>query len=268
MEDLRWYCIREIGKIQETARASGKNAHVLRMEFDVLKGRADTQSDAHLVEAEFTKQRADTEVEFAKVRADTREEMVNVLAEIDLEGVEAKFDTLKDQMDDFAKNVEITFNKVEAVESSFQAHAGQAFNETVTGLKWLHENTEARFTNIDADLNVTLKTLIGSPAPVRQVPSGSAASAPGLAGCAAGPFACGSCGPRTAGGAATYAEYGYGERAAAFGQHTGDTPGDAPGDGGDGGFHGHLLAGITAGNGECHCVHVSKLQEEMLDVQA
>ena len=105
MEDLRWYCIREIGKIQETARASGKNAHVLRMKFDVLKGRVETKSDAHLVEAEFTKARADTQaeftkirgdtqIEFAKVRSDTREEMVNVLAEIDLEGIEAKFDTL------------------------------------------------------------------------------------------------------------------------------------------------------------------------------
>ena len=66
MEDLRWYCTREIGNLQGTARASGKTAYGLRMEFDIPKGRVDTKSEALMVQAGFT-----------KVRTDTRDELAN-----------------------------------------------------------------------------------------------------------------------------------------------------------------------------------------------
>jgi hypothetical protein len=197
-EDLRWYCIREIGNLQEASRASGKQAFAQTMEIDLLKGQVGTKADAKLVQDEFD-----------KVRAETRDEMVSLMAEVDIEGLDAKFATLTDGLDNFAGRIQLAFQQVEAVEQSFQAHVGQAFGEAVTGLKWLHTNSEDRFTKLEADLAVTLQTIVGSAAPgairsppVSQVPSGSVAAAPGLRGCAAGPFACGQCGPATSVGPA------------------------------------------------------------------
>ena len=61
----------------------------------------------------------------------------------------------------------------EAVDVSFQAHVGQAFDEVVAGFKWLHDATEKRFVKLETDLTATLQTLAGSaaPCPALQVPS-------------------------------------------------------------------------------------------------
>ena len=57
MEDLCWYCIREIGKLQGTARANGKKFFNLKMDVGILKGRVGTKAEAHLVQDEFNKVR-------------------------------------------------------------------------------------------------------------------------------------------------------------------------------------------------------------------
>ena len=85
LEDLRWYAIREIGSIKETARANGRNVHGLMKEIETLKGRVGTKAEAHLVQDEFT-----------KIRRDTREEMVNLMAEVDAIGTEARLMAMND----------------------------------------------------------------------------------------------------------------------------------------------------------------------------
>ena len=47
-EDLRWFFIREIGAIKETARTNGQNVHQMQMQVDVLKGSVGTMAEAHL----------------------------------------------------------------------------------------------------------------------------------------------------------------------------------------------------------------------------
>ena len=111
MEDLRWYCIREIGNLQETARASGKNAYNLKMEVDILKGRVGTKSEAHLVQDEFT-----------KLRGETRDEMVNLMADIDTTGTETKLVMVNDLVTAFGAQVQETFRHVAAVEATLQTH--------------------------------------------------------------------------------------------------------------------------------------------------
>ena len=48
---------------------------------------------------------------------------------------------------------------------------------------------------------------------------------------------------------------------------SGGSPLDGPGNSGDDGSYGLILANVVGGNGECHCVHVAVLQEEMVDVK-
>ena len=109
MEDLRWYCTRETGNIQETARASGKNVYHMKMELDILKGRVGTKSEAHLVQDEFT-----------KLREDTRTEMVNFMADVDTAGMEAKLATINDLVATFGSQVQEAFRHVAAMEASLE----------------------------------------------------------------------------------------------------------------------------------------------------
>ena len=48
---------------------------------------------------------------------------------------------------------------------------------------------------------------------------------------------------------------------------SGGSPPGGAGIGGDDGSYGLILASVVGGNGECHCVHVTTLQEEMVDVK-
>ena len=124
MGDLRWYCIREIGNIKETARASGKNVYHMKMELDILKGRVGIKSEAHLVQDEFT-----------RLREDTRTEMVNLMADVDSAGMEAKLATINDLVATFGSQVQEAFRHVAAVEASFQTHVAQGFADAVTALQ-------------------------------------------------------------------------------------------------------------------------------------
>ena len=151
------------------------------MELEILKSHVETKADANLVKEHFD-----------KVGKDSKEEMVNLMAEIDIEGLDAKFESLTDKLNGFAGQIGEAFGQVEAVEQSFQAHVGQAVGEAVAGTKWPHSSSEDRSAKMGQDLNVTLQTLAGTAVPVRRVPSAHVlARAPGLSGCAAGPPACG-----------------------------------------------------------------------------
>ena len=51
MEELRWYCIREIGQLQSNARAAGKNMQSNKIELEILKGRLNDKVDHSTMEA-------------------------------------------------------------------------------------------------------------------------------------------------------------------------------------------------------------------------
>ena len=70
VEDLRWFTIREMGKIHEIPRATGRLLHAMQVEINSLKAQAGTKAEAHLVVTELDKLRQDAEVDFTKVRAE------------------------------------------------------------------------------------------------------------------------------------------------------------------------------------------------------
>ena len=104
MEDLRWFCIREISKLQETARFSGRHIRNLKAEVDILKDRVGTKSEAHLVQDEF-----------GRFCGDTLTELLNLKAEIDATGTEAKLAMINDLVGTLGAQVQEAFRHVAAV---------------------------------------------------------------------------------------------------------------------------------------------------------
>ena len=60
LEDIRWFAIREIGKLQETTRFNGRHLHNLKSEVDILKETVGTKAEASLVVNELDRLRTDT----------------------------------------------------------------------------------------------------------------------------------------------------------------------------------------------------------------
>ena len=68
MEDLRFWSIREVGKLHDTSRFAGVHLHALRKEVDSLKARLDTKAEATAVVSEMDRLRGDVGEEFRKTR--------------------------------------------------------------------------------------------------------------------------------------------------------------------------------------------------------
>ena len=68
MEDLRFWSIREVGKLHDTSRLAGTHLHALRNEVNDLKARLDTKAEAAAVVSEMDRLRGDVTEEFRKTR--------------------------------------------------------------------------------------------------------------------------------------------------------------------------------------------------------
>ena len=126
VEDLRWFCIRELGSLKETAKVNGTNLHRLGAKVEIMAGRLDAKAEAPQVQAEF-----------GKLRQEIGTELGRVIAEADTAGINARLTSLAETANTFGAHVQEAFQHAKAVEASFQAHVSQGFSEAVTALQWL-----------------------------------------------------------------------------------------------------------------------------------
>ena len=251
LEQLRFWSVCEIDALHETSQLAGFHLHTLHKEVDALKDRLETKAEATPVVEELDRLRGDTGEEFRKMRLE-----------------------LTKTFQELGGHVQTAFNQVSVVVTSFQSHISQVFEEAVTALKWLESQTVDRLSQLEAQI-AQLQATASAPAAeanaeVAPPPAGAysrtttcrVASVPALtlrqnfSGCAAWPFACG-CGE-------------------------GATPGEASDHATEAATNGAPRAprGPVGGNdtsrantenrnaGECHCKHVTKLQEEVADLRA
>ena len=113
-EQLRWWSIREIDALHETARVAGTHARNLQKEVENLKAQMSTKAEAAPVAAELDRLRGDVGEEFRIMRTEITK-------------------TFREH----GEHVQGAFDQVGAVETSFQSHVSQGFGEAVTALKWL-----------------------------------------------------------------------------------------------------------------------------------
>ena len=85
LDEVRFWSIREVGKLQETARFTGKHLRVLMNEMDAMKKQASTKAEATSVVTEFDRLRHDFQTEVTSVRT-----------ELDAAGTEAKLTSVND----------------------------------------------------------------------------------------------------------------------------------------------------------------------------
>ena len=109
MDEVRFWNIREVGKIQETARFMGKHIRVLMNEMDALKRQVDSKADAQQAVSEFDKLRNEVTQEFATLRQDVHHGMSKAMAEADITGTAAKLTTLSDLTHSFGAQVQEAF---------------------------------------------------------------------------------------------------------------------------------------------------------------
>ena len=142
MDEVRFWSIREIGKIQETNKFTGKHIRILMNEVDTLKKQMATTSDAIQVVNEFDKVRSEVQnggqrvqAAFDQLRQQFGDELAKTLAQLDYASTDAKVSNLSDLVQAFGVQVQESFNHVVAVEASFQTHVAQNFQEAVAALK-------------------------------------------------------------------------------------------------------------------------------------
>ena len=230
MEDLRWYTIREIGRLHEAVRANGKTSYGMRLEFDIMKAQLAEKADVHRVQTKFQEDNAMTE---------------------------ARFSNMNELLAGFGGQVQEAFNQVAAIETSFRTHVSQGFEEAVNALQWLNRSTEERFEKVQRAAEdrfekvhskiSAVEIIANTGAAYRNVPSAPAGGSPDLSGCAAGPFAmgCGTCG---CGAAAPM------RSPPGVSGHDSDGPG-------------RWRTKTARDDGECHCVHVTELQEDVVELK-
>jgi hypothetical protein len=156
LEDLRWFCIREIDKVRRDTAKKNLRDYQVRLDMDVLKAQGSskvemtyvenkTQGVSGLVEqvaGELNKHKAETENNLDKVmhmlktaEADTTDR----LNKLNLDEMDKKFAMLQTELNKFASDTQQTFQQVEGVETGFHAHVGQAFNELGEEVKKIKE---------------------------------------------------------------------------------------------------------------------------------
>ena len=125
MEDLRFWSIREVGKLHDTSRLAGTHLHALRKEVDSLKARLDTKAEATAVVSEMDRLRGDVGEEFRKTRLE----------------IEGTFRELTAQ-------AQSAFQQVGVVEASLQAHVDHGFAGGVCALQYLDTQTKERLSKL------------------------------------------------------------------------------------------------------------------------
>ena len=131
VEDLRFWSIREIGKLHETSRVAGAHIHSLLKEVESLKTRVEPKAEATAVAAELDRLRDDCGKEFDKVRK-----------ELDKADLENAVGRLADLHKELGEQTQAAFLQVGAVEASLQGHVSQGFSEAVVALQWLEGQTK------------------------------------------------------------------------------------------------------------------------------
>ena len=137
-EQLRFWTIREIGKLQETSRLAGPHIHGLRKEIADLDA---TKAETGPVAAELDRLRQDVTGEFAKVRLE--------LGKGELENVAGR---LADHLKVLGEQTQVAFQQVSTVEAQLQAHVSHGFAGAVVALQVLEKQTSARFTQIEEQI--------------------------------------------------------------------------------------------------------------------
>ena len=250
VEDLRWFCIREVGALKDTAKVNGTNLHQLVIKVEILTGRVDALDGRVDAKAEATRVQA----EFDSLKQEVGTELGKIVAETDTAGMNARMVSMAETVNVFGAQVQEAFQHAKAVETSFQAHVSQGFSEAVGALQWLESHVNQKgeqVANKLLQLELAMERSAGldpagqtrappppeahaSARPARAVPAGRAAPAFSvLGGCNAGPYACG-CGD---------------------GAVPGQPAGPAPA--------GPTCTVATDPSGECHCKHVTTLMEEL-----
>jgi hypothetical protein len=192
--------------------------------------------------------------------------------------IEAKFASMNEVLADF----ESQSKRTSLVEADFKKHVAGHFAETVVAMQWLDASIDARFSQaktateermdkVDGQFREFLKEIEQQAAVVagaawKNSAEAANASGPALSGCAAGPFAAGTGCSAGCGGAASWD--------APYGVPTGPPPGCGAGCGNGCSPPVRTPPGVFPANapsmrqsGECHCHHVTKLQEEMAAVK-
>ena len=117
VEELRFWTIREVGRLQETARLTGGHIAWLLKEAQELRA---SKAEAVRVDNELGRLRGDVAGEFTTMRNEFTQ----------------KFQELGD-------NTKGAFQQVSAVEASLQGHVAQGFAEAVAALQWLGADQRA-----------------------------------------------------------------------------------------------------------------------------
>ena len=119
-EELRFWSIREIGTLHETARLSGSHIHGLLKEVKALRSMVEPKAEATAVASELDRLREDCVKEFGMFRK-----------EFDKSDLENAVGRLADSHKELAEQTQAAFRQVGAVEASLQGHVSQGFTEAV-----------------------------------------------------------------------------------------------------------------------------------------
>ena len=231
VEELRGFILREVGQLHANARTQAERSYEARLDIEALKKAMGTKADFDPAKSAFEEERAI---------------------------FEAKVAMINEGMTDFGTKVMQAFSYVENLEANLQKHVTGSFAEVVTAMQWLDTSVDARFakgqlsavemlSKFERKL-VEFEVSMGSGARATAPARAEAGSVPDLAGAklsgpAAGPFACGQCG--------------HGCPTAPVREPPGNLFREPPS---------RPVTSAPAAGG-CHCPHVTKLQEEMVDVK-
>ena len=122
LDEVRFWTIREIGKVQEANKYTGKHLRILMNDVDLLKAQMAGKADASQSVLEFDKvreeaqaigQRAQTALD--QTRQQVGDEMAKAFAQLDASAVDAKISSLVDMVQAFSLQVQEAFNQVGTV---------------------------------------------------------------------------------------------------------------------------------------------------------
>lgn len=208
------------------------------------------KAEAHLVQDEFN-----------KVRHELGNELAKAMRDADIAGTNAKFANIGDMVSAFGAQVQEAFQHVSAVEASFQTHVSQGVEEAVSALQWLEGSLSDRCYQIDQKITQVEAAACSAtylPPPARHPAPRPVPSA------------------RAAGRSSAFPLRGFCRRPLCMrlrkrrncwrrGLPRGGSPEDQSGGPPGIGRRARSTPGRDAG--ECHCHHVTKLQEEIAAVK-
>ena len=121
MEDLRFWTIREVGKLHDTSPNAGAHLHALRKGVNALTARLDANAEATAVVSELDRLRGDLREEFRKNRLE-----------------------LENAFQELTGQTQSAFQQVGIVEANLQAHVQHGFAGAVHALQALDTQTKER----------------------------------------------------------------------------------------------------------------------------